>query len=961
MTPERWRQVEEIYQAALDRAVIGRPAFLDQACAGDDELRREVDSLLSAHRSSDGFLESSALEVVAGQLAARPPRATPGQRLGPYELIAPLAAGGMGEVWRALDPGLRRQVAIKILPSLYSQDRDRLRRFEQEAQAAGRLNHPNVLTVYAVGQEDGFPYLVTELLKGMTLRQKLAAGALPESLAIEYADQLVQGLAAAHDEGIVHRDLKPENVFVTTDDRVKILDFGLAKLAPSNSRGETEAGTEEALGTPAYLSPEQVRGQSVDQRTDLFAVGALLYEMLGGRRPFLGETSAETMAAILGQNPPTIPGTRVDLDRIVRRCLEKDPSARYPSARDLALQLRQARPGPSLTGRRRLALAAIGLVGLAAVGVVTSWLTPTTSPTPAPTLRRVTVDSGLTTDPALSRDGRLVAYASDRAGAGNLDIWIHELATGETQRLTTDQADESEPAFSQDGSRIAFRSERDGGGIYIVSASGGQPGLLVRHGRRPRFSPDGTRIAYWASGQTVWYLGQAFTIPAGGGIAEPVHPEFASVRYPIWSPDGRKVMFLGARDAKELPAGAADWWVAPLDGGAAVQTGAVDILRRQGVTDRAQPIPSIAPEAWIDGHVYFSGRSNESTNLWRIAVAPGTDRALAPTQKLTSGTATEAKPWVTLAGQVAFVSLNEVVNIWSLPITANTASVTGVPRQVTTSAFDARTSVSASGRKLVFISTRLGNPDVWLKDLDSGRETAITATPAHEQEAEITADGTRIFYAVLEGARGVLYEVASTGGPAERLCDDCGLPWDWSPDGRRILYMIEEGRRSATTGLAVFDVGTREKTDYLVHPTYSVARARFSPDGRWISFIAFNAAGVHVAVAPFRRDAPLRDDEWVSITEHRLVPQDKPRWSPDGSLLYYTSDVDGFRCIWAQRLAKTKHPVGPPLAVYHAHSARRSLSNVRIPPLFELSLTDDALFFNLGETTGNIWMMNRTP
>ena len=294
----------------LDREISARPAFLDEACASDDALRREVESLLQAHHPSDRFLESGALGLVARELAMQTPRATKGQHLGTYQLVEPLGAGGMGEVWRALDPALRRHVAIKILPSQYLQDPDRLRRFEQEAQAAGMLNHPNVLTVYAVGQQDGFPYLVTELLEGMTLRQKLAAGALSDAKALEYTDQLVQGLAAAHAKGIVHRDLKPENVFITDDERVKILDFGLAKLAPSGPQQDalTQTATGVTLGTPAYMAPEQVRGQTVDHRADIFAVGALLYEMLAGRRPFVGDTSAETMTAILKQDPPAIWG-----------------------------------------------------------------------------------------------------------------------------------------------------------------------------------------------------------------------------------------------------------------------------------------------------------------------------------------------------------------------------------------------------------------------------------------------------------------------------------------------------------------------------------------------------------------------------------------------------------------------------------------------------------------------------
>ena len=577
MTPERWRQVEEIFQAALDRDEPARAAYLKAACAGDAGLRRDVESMLGAHHSDNRFLESSALKHAARDLAGGTPHLSPGQHLGVYELIEQIGAGGMGEVWRALDPPLRRHVAIKVLSSQYSRDPDRLRRFEQEAQAAGMLNHPNVLAIYAVGKQEHSPYLVTELLEGETLRHRLERGPIPEAEAIEYADQIVQGLAAAHAKGIVHRDLKPENIFITTDGHVKILDFGLAKLALSGPEYQVQTRTASgmALGTPAYMSPEQVHGQAADHRSDIFAVGTVLYEMLSGRRPFVDETSVETMNAILKQDPVPIIGVSPQLEQIVRHCLEKEPGDRYQSARDVGFQLRLVRyppspaaDAPATNTGRRVGLAAVALLLLAATAGVTWWLTRPAPAPPAPTLTRLTSDSGLTTDPAFSPDGKLVAYASDRAGGGNLDIWRQQLATRETVRLTFDQADESEPTFSPDGSRIAFRSERGGGGIYLVSVFGGEPRLIAPLGRRPRFSPDGSQIAYWAGH---FYSGQAFVVPSTGGSPTRVHPEFTSTLNPIWSPDGR-LLFLGARDPKDIPADAFDWWVTSLGGGDAIKT-----------------------------------------------------------------------------------------------------------------------------------------------------------------------------------------------------------------------------------------------------------------------------------------------------------------------------------------------------------------------------------------------------
>ena len=902
-----------------------------------------------------------------------------GESLGPYELLAKLGEGGMGEVWEALDPGLGRRVAIKILPSQYSRDPDRLRRFEQEARAVGMLNHPNVLAIYAIGKQDpstgsgqAIHYLVTELLEGATLRRRLASGALPETTAIEYSEQIVQGLAAAHEKGIVHRDLKPENVFITVDGRVKILDFGLAKLTQTDPApdAQTQTASGIALGTPAYMSPEQVRGQSADQRSDIFAVGVVLYEMLSGRRAFRGETSVEAMNAILKEQPLPITEASPELQQIVLHCLEKAPGDRYQSARDLGFQLRLAHRPSVQTARpltirppRYLALATAALALLAIGAGVTWWLTRGTPTVPAPTLTRLTFDSGLTTDPALSPDGKLVAYASDRAGEGNLDIWRQQLATGEAVPLTTDSADESEPAFSPDGSRIAFRSEREGGGIYVVSAFGGDPRLIAKQGRRPRFSPDGREIAYWVA-VGPWYIGKVFVVPAVGGTPRPIEPTFATALYPVWSPDGKKLLFLGARDPKDLSREAGEWWIVPQNGDRAVKTGVGDVFERQRIVmQRGSVMMAVAPSDWVGDHVFFSGTSDASTNLWRISIQAATGKAEGPAQRITSGTSVDAEPSIISGDRIAFASLKQDLNIWSLPIAGNSGRVVGDLQQVTGAAFDAHTSISADGQKLVFISTRFGTSDVWMKDLVSGRETALTATPLHKEQPEITADGTRVCYMANENSQWVLYEMATSGGVPQKLCDGCGRPWDWSPDGTKLLYLIGEGERQPGISLGVIDTTTREKTVFLEHPDYqALARARFSPDGRWVALGAINRTGVfRIVIVPFQAGGGPPEDQWITIVRETTAALDKPRWSPDGNLLYYLSEADGFRCIRAQRLdPATKRPVGQAFDVYHSHSARRSLMNAWFGSL-EISVSADRLFFNLGETTGNLWLAEWKP
>ncbi len=341
MTPERWREVKQVLACALERTPEDRRVYLDQACA-DASVRREVESLLAAEdRANPNFLQYAAVPVAPLEK---------GSKLGEYTILAQIGAGGMGEVYRAWDTRLNRNVAIKVLPSFFSDDRNRLRRFEQEARAAAALNHPNILAVFQMGTHEGSSYMVSELLEGGTLRQQLKHGPLPLRKAVDFGVQIARGLAAAHEKGVVHRDLKPENLFITKDGRVKILDFGLAKLTQRPWTADGEAATVSelsepgaVLGTVGYMSPEQVSAKATDHRADIFAFGVVLYEMLTGKRAFQKPTPAETMAAILNEDPPAVsqqaPSAPVALQGVVQRCLEKNPEQRFQSASDLAFAL----------------------------------------------------------------------------------------------------------------------------------------------------------------------------------------------------------------------------------------------------------------------------------------------------------------------------------------------------------------------------------------------------------------------------------------------------------------------------------------------------------------------------------------------------------------------------------------------------------------------------------------------
>jgi eukaryotic-like serine/threonine-protein kinase len=350
MTPDRWQQIEQLYHSALEREEGQRAAYLTEACAGDDALRREVESLLAQEKRAAGFLEAPTLEVAVKMLAEEGGQSLLGRQLGSYQVLSLVGAGGMGEVYKARDAKLGRDVALKVLPSAFTHDAERLARFEREAKMLASLNHPNIATIHGLEQSDGVHYLVLELVAGQTLAERLTVGALPTKQALEIAVQVAQALEAAHEKGIIHRDLKPANVKMTREGRVKVLDFGLAKafaVGGDANLSQTLTLSQEGriLGTPAYMSPEQARGKPVDQRTDIWALGCLLFELLAGESAFKGETLGDIFAGVLEREPDwkTLPlGTPARVRDLLRRCLQKDANRRFQNMTDARIEAAEA-------------------------------------------------------------------------------------------------------------------------------------------------------------------------------------------------------------------------------------------------------------------------------------------------------------------------------------------------------------------------------------------------------------------------------------------------------------------------------------------------------------------------------------------------------------------------------------------------------------------------------------------
>lgn len=754
-----------------------------------------------------------------------------GRRLGSYEIVAPIGAGGMGEVYRARDSRIGREVAIKILPEAFSENADRLHRFEQEARAAGALNHPNLLTIHELGAEGAAPFIVSELLEGETLREILRTGAtlstrsgsssdasapshgraLSRRKAIDYAAQIASGLAAAHEKGIVHRDLKPENIFVTHDGRVKILDFGLAKLLASFEedieQGETaHRGTSPGtvLGTTGYMSPEQVRGRDTDHRSDIFSFGAVLYEMLTGNRAFEGESSVETMNAILKDDPLDAPETSAKippaLDRIVRHCLEKAPEQRFQSARDLVFDLQSlsetSAAGTFAQAARKRKLAnllpwAVALIAGALLGAATMKIHSSRASAALPTATTMTysqvTNEGDALFPSLSPDGKFLVYT---AGVNeNQDIFLLRLGGRKPINLTPDcSQDDVEGTVSPDGDRIAFRSEREGGGIFIMGATGESVHRLTDFGFNPSWSPDGKKIVVATENvvnpggrtttSTLWIVDAA--------TGEKRQLTTTDAVQPAWSPDGKWVACWNITEG-----GQRDLYVVNVSSGKSTRL----------TSDKAVDWnPQWSPDG---SSLYFASDRGGSMNLWRM--------------KFDSGR----------------------------------GIVTGNPESAMLPAiYVSHFAFSRDGRQIMYVSDS-SSETIERAEIDPvtftlrGSTTSVTQGLMSINRYELSPDGKELAYSTA-GAREDLFTITTDGATLRQLTDDVDKDRapSWSPDGKKLVWY------SNRTGTYEMWTMNRDGSDMRAM-TSGTKKSRwfpqYSPNGRYV--LAQNERGSALADA----------------------------------------------------------------------------------------------------------------
>ena len=913
MTPERLREIETLFHSARERTPDERDAFLARACAGDSALRREGESLLA--QPPAGLIDAPFGALVAGLVSPASVLLT-GRRIGVFEVQGLLGVGGMGEVYRARDTRLGRDVAIKILPRTFKDDPDRLARFEREARVLASLNHPHIGAIFGLEDADDLTGLVMELVEGDDLSQRIARGAIPIPEALSIARQIAEALEAAHEQGVIHRDLKPANIKVRPDGAVKVLDFGLAKaLDPTPASGtqlmnsptvtprETMMGT--IIGTAAYMAPEQARGKAVDRRADVWAFGVVVYEMLTGRRLFGGDDMPTTLANVLKEDvswqalPADLPAP---LRRMLRRCLERDPRRRLSAMGDARIEIEDAiatpaEPAPVAPPRQwpRVAFSALALAIAAAIVFLVAarnrFGTPAEPPRDARVVR-LTDFPGLEESPAVSPDGRSMAFTA--GVGGKRQIFMQLIAGGAPLQITRDPVDHESPRWSPDSSSILYFSPAVSGtvqgSIWEIPALGGVPRRVVNSVGGADVSQKDGRLALFRLAKQGIQLVTAST----DGSRFDVVTEFAPTTYylfPRWSPDGRWIAFQQGDSIRF------DVFVVPAAGG----------TPRRLTRDNNM----MSGFAWLPdstGIVYSSSRGGTmpylpTLGLWQVTLRDGNVR------QVTSGEMSYVSPDISKNGAILVGRMKLQSDIWKFPVDGLPAE--NVRRGVRVTRQTGQVLTPTAGpddKEVAFLSDSGGHANLWVANTESGALRQIT----HERDPNVAM----------------------------------GVPV-WSPDGHAIAFVSSRGNQGLTFGVWLVDSDGSNLRN-VANPGLGPA---WSPDGRWVYYSTRGAAATTGVVL---RKVPVDGGPAVTVTTERV----RNVIGLDATTLYYLIDrslADGT----PEFEIRAATPEDAPFRVL----ARIPASRVPIWQIVNPALSPDGKWLAQALTDGfttNIWALSTT-
>ena len=799
-------------------------------------------------------------------------RLSPGTRIGAYEVVATIGAGGMGEVYRCRDFKLGRDVALKILSDGVADEPERRARFAREARTLAALNHPDVVTIYAVDDIDGQQFIAMEFVDGRPLSELIPKNGFPLERLLNIAVRLTNAVAAAHKHGIVHRDLKPGNVMIGPQDRVKVLDFGLAKLrepvlgaAETALPGKDITGEGRILGTVAYMSPEQAEGREVDERSDVFSLGVILYEMATGERPFKGDTSLSMLSAILKDTPKPLgelnPALPRDLGRYVRRCLAKDPEARYQSASDLRNDLEDLRQAvlsgdafavpaagaspPAGWLRPKWWALAAGLAAAVAISAGWIWWRGTgveSDPLPQLNFSRLTLLEGTSQEPHISPDGKWVVYVS--ALSGNADIYLQS-TTGQTAiNLTKDsRAPDFTPAFSPNGELIVFRSNRDGGGLFVMGRTGESVRRLTRGGFQPTWFPDGKAIAYnslaipnpQSRGPGVCEL---WVVDAAGG--EPQRLFAQDAVQPRVSPKGLRIAYWGMpldADKTTFSSANRDVWTIAADGSAPVR------VTSDAATDWN---PVWSPDGrWL----YYLSDRRGSMNLWRVAIDEATGATHGEPQPVTAPASYIRHFSLSADGSIGTFATQMVTNnLARAPFDPNAATV-GPLEPLTSGPRDFQAiDVAPDGREVVLQTSPRSQEDLYLLSADGAGLRHLTNDEPRDRAPQWSLNGRQLFFYSDRGGDYELWSVDRDGGSLRQLTQSGGQRYYpvASPDGLRVAVA-----NITAWKVFIYEVGNFSKPlEELPELPENLRSGIFvlydwSPDGQWLGGVAGGTAWIY--------------------------------------------------------------------------------------------------------------------
>ena len=904
MSPERYQRITALVESALELPPARRDEFLTAACADDEELRRQSAELLAAREQSGDFLALPALNFLAEDVARDlESRELAGRRLGRYRVVRQIGKGGMGEVWLATDSQLGRDVALKLLAPESILEPSQTRRFQREAQAASALNHPNIVTIYEIGGDNGVSFIAQEYVLGETLRQRLAAGPVKLAAILDIGVQITAALAAAHDAGIVHRDIKPENVMLRPDGLVKVLDFGLARFvntAPASRITAGLAATAPGLvvGTVNYMSPEQVRGIEVTAATDIFSLGVMLYEMIAGATPFAGPTAADVMAAVLQQEPKPLPRESTphcaEIDRIVRRCLAKDPAARYSSAKDLRTDLMQlaaaieadrrtARTARSLPVRWALLAIAGALVFLAFAMLM--YRVPGSRQAWSPNAMHqslLTVRSGLA-DAAISPDGKFVAYVLNESGGQSL--WVRQVAAARDIRIL-----DPEPGvhrgltYSPDGNFLYYLRADDGGGenLYRVPVLGGYARQVLAAVNSPiAFAPNGNRFAFLRL-DVARHAMNLMVAGADGVVERRIATRHRPSSYSpfglAWSPDGRTIACLGN-------AGGAD----------------ADSFNLLGIRVADGKESQITSQGWADAHsliwladgreILVAGKKRQEgvDQIWAASSTNGRIR------RITNDLDSYSRISLTADGKsMAAVQTTAAADIWVAP-----AGDAGRAVRITSGSFPALDSIAwTPDGRIVFAATGSDFESIWITNADGSPPRQLTTGPGYGNELTVTSDGRYILYQYQRN----IWRINIDGSNRMQLTHgDLDVHPSSSPSGPWVVYTSFQGWSPVIGGTPFLWKISVEGGDAVRLISSPASFPEISPDGRLLSCIYFlgddpRFSASRIAILPAAGGLPIKTLERPADAHAEI------HWAPTSRALDYVRNIGGVDSIWRQRL-----------------------------------------------------------